>query len=195
MEGVKNQFSIHMVSMRYFDGKMILLVICALVMLYTTFSNMNTLVAASPLGESEGYAGSEIGRTPVEYTRGGRRRSRPMTQMGWNDMVRYSYTHPRTKQTVNGHGRGYHMRRIPKGWADRNKLNVFGKDRKKVSFVDLLGKPKSHEFKQLNGAVKALGAKGNHTTTLANTNTNSINTLYTTVNATRDDVDDLLGRL
>ena len=188
----KNQFSIRMVSMRYFDGKMILLVICALVILYTTFSNMNTL-RASPSAESEGYEGSEMGRTPVEYTRRGRPGFTPMTQMRGDDMVRYSYTHPHTKHVVNGYGPGQHTRQITKEWADIIKLKVFGKGNKQISFADLLGRPRSHESKMLEKKFEILDSIGIHTMNAANINRNSVNTLDKKINATKKDVDGILG--
>ena len=180
--------------MRYPDGKTVVLILCAVMILYTTFANMSTLSESSQ-PSSEGFPGTAMNQYNVKYFRGGNKNDikyATMTRTHKHDKIPYELT---WRNRVYGNRSAYphQFRRVTRAHAKQIKLNVFGKGGKKIPYADLLEEPPSYEKRRLDEEMAKLRAQGDHVKSSVDSTNAAITEQGNKLSMTENAVNDLIG--
>jgi len=193
---LKNQFSSRIVRMIYpMTGKTAVLVLCAIIILYTTFSNINSLIGSSHPVDPEGYVG---GGGANQYK-----------LHGWSRATGTRYANPSILLT-NGNavylqytrGGRIHHSAVPWNHVKQlpisvlKQMNVKVRDEKTgwIPAETVLGPPQSYANRMLDKKISSVSKQSEHAVSSANSNTNKMSELTGNLNVAQTDLNGIYGR-
>ena len=175
-------------------GKTAVLVLCAIIILYTTFSNINSLTGSSHPVDSEGYVGSGANQYKLKgWSRAtGARYATPSILRTNGNAVYLQFT--QGGRINHSAGPWNHVRQAPISVLRQMNIKVRDKKTGWIPLETVLGPPQSYAKRMLDKKISSVSKQSEHAVSSANFNTNKMNELTGNLNVAQTDLNGLYGR-